>query len=518
MTRRTSAPSSIDELLANPEWVDKWTMYFGDLYQNTPNQAQHRPAPLPAGPQRLLQMDSRFARRRQAVQPDGDRADLRRRRQHLRPTAPANWILERLRHRRPGAGHHGSDPRRFVSTRSSASPRQLPAVPQRPRPPRSAQPLGRARPAYQAWQLASYMSHTSCARVPSTRPTTTSTTGRCQTTSARHRLRAEHHHRQSSRARGAHRLKSGQPCFYVPPQYIFNGDTPKPGENYRVALARSVTSDFQFARATVNYMWAQFFGRGIVDPPDTFDPARLDPDNPPPAPWTLQPSNPALLNALAQHFIDSGYNLKAADARDRQLATPTSSPAAKRNLEPRRGSRTSPASSSAACGPRRCTMPSSSRAARCPLHRHRLHRAWASPSPSTPCSCPTSPAPAATPDRSSTASSAAIATTSPRKSDGSILQALSLMNNNFVVQRAPRYRHERQPADRAELCQEQHRAHQHALPRRFSRAFPAPHEMPKAQLRSPPAAPPRASGRPGPGLVSLQQGRFRFQLLAEATS
>lgn len=25
----------IDELLAKPEWVDKWTMYFGDLYGNT---------------------------------------------------------------------------------------------------------------------------------------------------------------------------------------------------------------------------------------------------------------------------------------------------------------------------------------------------------------------------------------------------------------------------------------------------------------------------------------------------
>src|ERR1700693_310298 len=25
----------IEELLAKPEWIDKWTMYFGDLYQNT---------------------------------------------------------------------------------------------------------------------------------------------------------------------------------------------------------------------------------------------------------------------------------------------------------------------------------------------------------------------------------------------------------------------------------------------------------------------------------------------------
>jgi hypothetical protein len=78
-----------------------------------------------------------------------------------------------------------------------------------------------------------------------------------------------------------------------------------------VALAGNVTNDFQFARAAVNYIWAQFFGMGIVDPPDTFDPARLDPNNPPPAPWTLQPSDANLLNALATHFIQNGYSIKA---------------------------------------------------------------------------------------------------------------------------------------------------------------------------------------------------------------
>ena len=29
----------IEELMAKPEWIDKWTMYFGDLYQNTTNKA-----------------------------------------------------------------------------------------------------------------------------------------------------------------------------------------------------------------------------------------------------------------------------------------------------------------------------------------------------------------------------------------------------------------------------------------------------------------------------------------------
>ena len=93
-----------------------------------------------------------------------------------------------------------------------------------------------------------------------------------------------------------------------------------------MALARFVTNDFQFSRATVNFIWAELFNMGIVDPPDTFDLARLDPYNPPPAPWTLQPSNPALLDGLARDFIASGYDLKAlmreiANSRTYQLSS-----------------------------------------------------------------------------------------------------------------------------------------------------------------------------------------------------
>ena len=96
----------------------------------------------------------------------------------------------------------------------------------------------------------------------------------------------------------------------VAPKYL-DGEGPKSGELYRAAMARKVTSDFQFARAAVNYVWAAFFNRGIVEPANQFDLARLDPESPPPAPWTLQPSNPQLLNALAQDFIASGYDLRA---------------------------------------------------------------------------------------------------------------------------------------------------------------------------------------------------------------
>jgi hypothetical protein len=96
----------------------------------------------------------------------------------------------------------------------------------------------------------------------------------------------------------------------IAPQYPFSNQGAMSGLNYRQSAAAAVVADRQFARAAVNYMWAYFFGMGIVDPPDQFDPARLDPNNPPPAPWTLQPSNPELLEALTSDFIASGYDIK----------------------------------------------------------------------------------------------------------------------------------------------------------------------------------------------------------------
>jgi hypothetical protein len=103
----------------------------------------------------------------------------------------------------------------------------------------------------------------------------------------------------------------------VAPLYPFGAKgTPAAGEDYRDALARFVSTDPQFARATVNYLWKEFFGRGIVNPVNQFDPARLDPDNPPSdcpegTPCTLQPSHPELLRDLAKEFAEGGFQLKA---------------------------------------------------------------------------------------------------------------------------------------------------------------------------------------------------------------
>ncbi len=93
------------------------------------------------------------------------------------------------------------------------------------------------------------------------------------------------------------------------PTYLFTGQQPS-SEEWRADLARLITGDRQFARAAVNYIWAHFFQTGIVNPPEAWDLARINAKAPPPAPWTLQPSHPELLEALADFFIANGYRIK----------------------------------------------------------------------------------------------------------------------------------------------------------------------------------------------------------------
>jgi hypothetical protein len=160
---------------------------------------------------------------------------------------------------------------------------------------------------YQAWQMASFLSHTAIARHTEPDNSRAYHWSVLPSVTRDYTLGSTSGNRPARVGPGC---VAGKPC-YVAPAYLFGGAGPNPGEDYQAALARLVTGDFQFARASVNYIWGQFFGRGIVDPPNQFDPARLDPDNPPAAPWTLQPSNARLLNALAQRFIDGGYSLQA---------------------------------------------------------------------------------------------------------------------------------------------------------------------------------------------------------------
>lgn len=71
--------------------------------------------------------------------------------------------------------------------------------------------------------------------------------------------------------------------------------TPRPRE----ALAAWMTAPDNpyFARAAANRLWAQFFGRGIVDPLDELG-------------GRAAPSHPVLLDELARQFVASGFDVK----------------------------------------------------------------------------------------------------------------------------------------------------------------------------------------------------------------
>lgn len=96
----------------------------------------------------------------------------------------------------------------------------------------------------------------------------------------------------------------------VDPKYILGGGGLNAGENRRQALGRLVTADKQFARAAVNYIWEKIMVEALVSPSNAFDPARLDPAAKLPEGWTLQPHNAELLEALATDFIQNNYDLR----------------------------------------------------------------------------------------------------------------------------------------------------------------------------------------------------------------
>jgi hypothetical protein len=96
----------------------------------------------------------------------------------------------------------------------------------------------------------------------------------------------------------------------VDPAFFLTKEAPAAGEARRAAYGRILTAHPQFARASVNYLWKAMFGIGIVDPPDSFDLLRQDPASLAPG-AALQPTHPALLTQLANYFVTNHYDIRA---------------------------------------------------------------------------------------------------------------------------------------------------------------------------------------------------------------
>jgi hypothetical protein len=294
----------VDELIARPEWIDKWTMWFGDHFQINSQNSQIR-----RYPDGVKAFNDYMRASLAANKPYNQVAtDL------ITATGPNSYADGTLNLIAGGVVTGGPIQDDFDQTTANIADMFLGLAHvncllcHNGRGHLDTLSLwGSSTTRYQAWQLASYLSHTQARNVPASgavngQPYYWSVTDNTPAVRNDYPLNTTTGNRPARQPVGTQ--------ANVPPMYIFNGDTPKAGSNYRAALAQEIVNDPQFARASVNFFWAYFFGVGLVDPPDQFDPSRLDPANPPAAPWTLQPSNPALLNALTQQFVSNKYDLK----------------------------------------------------------------------------------------------------------------------------------------------------------------------------------------------------------------
>jgi len=295
----------VERLLASPAWVDKWTMYFGDLLGNTARTTQV----------------NRF--------PNGRTAFHQWIKASLEQNKPYDQMVRELLGATGGNSYQQGELNWPVGGFTTGGPPQDTYDRQAADTAEiflgiahmdcllchdgrghldSLSLWGKGATRAQAWGLAGFFARTQLTRAPVTQGqpnpyywSVLDNTGRART---------DYLLNTNSGNRPDRAPRPGQPQT-VAAVYPFSGRGPTLGEPYRAALGREVTGDFQFARAAVNYLWAQLFGLGIVDPPNQFDPARLDPASPPAAPWTLQPSNPQLLQKLAQDFVAARYDLKA---------------------------------------------------------------------------------------------------------------------------------------------------------------------------------------------------------------
>ena len=93
------------------------------------------------------------------------------------------------------------------------------------------------------------------------------------------------------------------------PEYRDTGAAPG-GQAWRTWFAAMILDDPMFTKNIVNRVWKEMFNLALADPVDGLDPARLDPANPPPDPWTFQATHPELLVKLGDEFAGRGYSLR----------------------------------------------------------------------------------------------------------------------------------------------------------------------------------------------------------------
>ncbi len=303
-TSATKRSDLVEQLLAGGPYVDKWTMFFGDLYKNVSQNSQITTYPQSVESFYQYIKSSISTNKpydqmaRELISAQGDNS-------YNAANGPINFVVDGVVTGGPQQDIFDQQTANIVDVFLGISHMNCLLCHNGAGHLTGLSLWGQQQTRYNAWGMAAFLSHTNTSSTAVSPPATTPRYwGVADTIAKNYQLNTTTGNRPPRQPVGT--------TSSVSPTYIFNGATPAAGQNYRAAFAQMITADPQFARAAVNYLWAYFFGVGLVDPPDTFDPDRLDPDNPPAAStgYTLQASNPRLLNALASAFASNGYDLK----------------------------------------------------------------------------------------------------------------------------------------------------------------------------------------------------------------
>ncbi len=290
----------IDTLLASDAYVDRWTMWFGDLAQNVQVSANSREFPAGRNAFYTYIHDSIKANKpydqmvREIVSGSGDSY----------ASGPPNFWVRQIQPNGPiqdtydnlaaesGSMFHGM-PYQCLSCHNGLKHLEVVNV------------YLKSHSRYDFWGNASFFS-----RGVATRQYPDSTNKNVFSWLLNDNSAAQPYSLNTTTGNKSQRCGTCPTSERVNPAFLMTGEQPRPGEPWRDAYARMLTAHPQFATASVNYLWKEMFGLGIVEPTNNMDPTRYDPNNLP-AGQTVQPNHPNLLTRLRDDFTTNHYDLKA---------------------------------------------------------------------------------------------------------------------------------------------------------------------------------------------------------------
>ena len=298
-TNPSKRDAKIDALIGSPEFIDKWTMFLGDLYKvNAQSQNVNRD---------ILGRDAFYSYLKDAVASNKPYDQLAR--EIIAASGdtfingPANWPVGNTVTMGPAQDTYDGEAVNYAAMFLGINAVDCLLCHDGPRHLDQVNLWGSTQTRQNMWGLSAYFARVRMQRQVVTLTPLVAKYIVTDVTAGDYALNTTTGNRVARQPINGVRT--------ITPRNPFLAGAIQPSENYRQALARQTTGDLQFSRAIVNYIWERFMVEAFVSPSNSFDLARLDPNNPPPAPWTLQPTNPELLDALARWFQQSGYDLRA---------------------------------------------------------------------------------------------------------------------------------------------------------------------------------------------------------------